>query len=122
MPFGRFDVSVTKLDFMGTSLTTAQWYLLILGVWLVFTGAFLVIRFLGLRRGYEERQRHAAEEARALATAHAAAEQASAAKSQFLANMSHELRTPLNAIIGYAQLLKGVEVGDRERSAITFAP
>jgi signal transduction histidine kinase len=74
---------------------------------------------MGLRRGYEERQRRAAEEARVMATAHAAAEQASAAKSQFLANMSHELRTPLNAIIGYAQLLKGAEVGDRERSAIT---
>lgn len=37
--------------------------------------------------------------------ARAAAEAASAAKSQFLANMSHELRTPLNAIIGYSELL-----------------
>jgi signal transduction histidine kinase len=41
----------------------------------------------------------------ALNTARAAAEKASAAKSQFLANMSHELRTPLNAIIGYADLI-----------------
>ncbi len=36
----------------------------------------------------------------------AAANRASASKSEFLARMSHELRTPLNAIIGYAQLLK----------------
>lgn len=38
--------------------------------------------------------------------AHAAAEAASAAKSEFLSSMSHELRTPLNAILGFAQLLR----------------
>jgi PAS domain S-box-containing protein len=42
----------------------------------------------------------------------AAAEQASAAKSQFLARMSHELRTPLNAVLGFAQLM-GNDEGDR---------
>jgi len=41
-----------------------------------------------------------------LQSARAAAEAASAAKSEFLSSMSHELRTPLNAILGFAQLLK----------------
>jgi signal transduction histidine kinase len=40
-----------------------------------------------------------------LASAKAAAERASQAKSLFLSNMSHELRTPLNAIIGYSDML-----------------
>ncbi len=40
-----------------------------------------------------------------LRDARAAAEAASAAKSEFLSSMSHELRTPLNAILGFAQLL-----------------
>jgi PAS domain S-box-containing protein len=41
-----------------------------------------------------------------LRQARAAAETASAAKSEFLSSMSHELRTPLNAILGFAQLLR----------------
>jgi PAS domain S-box-containing protein len=41
-----------------------------------------------------------------LRQARAAAEAASAAKSEFLSSMSHELRTPLNAILGFAQLLQ----------------
>ena len=41
-----------------------------------------------------------------LQKARAAAEAASAAKSEFLSSMSHELRTPLNAILGFTQLLQ----------------
>nr|WP_281064936.1 ATP-binding protein [Asticcacaulis solisilvae] len=71
-----------------------------------------------MRSAYETRQRRLAEQKAVLAKAHAAAESASAAKSQFLANMSHELRTPLNAIIGYAQLLKTRNLDDTEMSAV----
>ena len=117
-PPGHIDVEVQSLTFKGVSISTAQWYLIILGVWLVATGGFLVMRFLGLRRAYEERQLRQAEEARVLAAARAAAEDASAAKSQFLANMSHELRTPLNAILGYAQLLNGTSLTPPQQSAV----
>ncbi len=117
-PAGHFDVAVQSLTFKGAYISSELWYLIILGVWLVLTGAFLVYRFLNLRRGYEARQRHLAEESQVLARARAAAEEASAAKSQFLANMSHELRTPLNAILGYAQFLRTDELSEQQRTAV----
>ncbi len=43
------------------------------------------------------------------------AEQANRAKSRFLFNMSHDIRTPMNAIIGYAELLKNQDNGQRNR-------
>lgn len=49
-----------------------------------------------------ERRRWDAERA----TAQAAAEAASAAKTRFIGTLSHELRTPLNAILGHAELLR----------------
>ncbi|MBL8384919.1 MAG: PAS domain S-box protein [Burkholderiales bacterium] len=59
-----------------------------------------------------ERQREAAEKARAQADiARQQAVRASLAKSEFLANMSHELRTPMHAIISFANF--GVEKADR---------
>jgi signal transduction histidine kinase len=117
-PLGRLDVAVSAIDFHGVSISTDQWYLIILGIWLVLTGGFLVYRFFVMRRVYEARQRYQAEETRVLAEARAAAEAASSAKSQFLANMSHELRTPLNAILGYAQLLKATHSTGRDLAAI----
>jgi PAS domain S-box-containing protein len=59
--------------------------------------------------------------AQELHEARAAAETASAAKSEFLSSMSHELRTPLNAILGFAQLLtrdKREPLSDRHRERV----
>jgi len=56
-----------------------------------------------------------------LQQARAAAEAASAAKTEFLSSMSHELRTPLNAVLGFAQLLqrdKKVPLADRHRERV----
>ena len=57
-----------------------------------------------------------------LREARAAAEAASAAKSEFLSSMSHELRTPLNAILGFAQLLgrdKKEPLSERHRERVS---
>ena len=115
---GEYTMRVESVAFSGILITSAQWYLLILGIWLVLTGLFLVYRFAVVRRNYEVRHLAQARESRELSLARTAAEAASDAKSQFLANMSHELRTPLNAILGYAQLLSREELSDRQRTAV----
>ena len=56
----------------------------------------------------EPESRRGADE---LEAARAAAEQASAAKSDFLARVSHEIRTPLNAIIGFAEVMMEERLG-----------
>ncbi len=57
-----------------------------------------------------------------LRQARAAAEAASAAKSEFLAKMSHELRTPLNSIIGFSEMLGDESFGpmnEKQRRYVT---
>ena len=115
---GHLAVSIDDLTFEGSYLSTEQFYLVILGVWLVLSAGFLVWRFLRVRGDYEARRLRQAQEARLLAKAHAAAEAASSAKSRFLGNMSHELRTPLNAIIGYAYWLERTALDAKQRAAV----
>lgn len=50
----------------------------------------------------------------------AAAQAASAAKSQFLAAMSHEIRTPMNAVMGMAELLRGTKLDAEQRQYLNI--
>jgi len=51
-----------------------------------------------------------------LIKAKAKAEESDKLKTEFLRNISHEIRTPMNGIIGFANLLKRTDIGDKERT------
>ncbi|PLX51364.1 MAG: hypothetical protein C0613_00645 [Desulfobulbaceae bacterium] len=55
-----------------------------------------------------------------LRRAKAVAEAASKAKSDFMNTISHELRTPMNGIIGFAALLKGSELSEKQRNYLSL--
>ncbi len=57
---------------------------------------------------------------RQLQEATSAAETAGRAKAEFMAAMSHEIRTPLNGIIGFAGLLHGTELTEKQRKFTTL--
>ncbi|RYG94752.1 MAG: hybrid sensor histidine kinase/response regulator, partial [Alphaproteobacteria bacterium] len=114
---GRHEFTVDTITLDGKHISQAQYSLLLLGFWVLLIGAFLVHRFVEVRRGFERRHQREVRERQQLAFAKTSAESASAAKSAFLANMSHELRTPLNAILGYAQLLEREQLTERQVGA-----
>ncbi|MFL9841120.1 ATP-binding protein [Sphingomonas sp. ST-64] len=114
---GHHEYALDSITLVGKQISQAQYYLLLLGVWVLLIGAFLIHRFVKIRKGFERRHQRQVRERQQLVVAKTVAESASAAKSAFLANMSHELRTPLNAILGYAQLLEREQLTERQAGA-----
>ncbi len=114
---GHHEFVVESITLDGKQISQAQYYLLLLCAWVLLIAAFLVRRFVQVRRRFEQRHERHVQERQQLEVAKTVAESASAAKSAFLANMSHELRTPLNAILGYAQLLERENLTERQAGA-----
>jgi len=69
--------------------------------------------------GYWVDVTEARAQADALALAKAAAERATAAKSEFLATMSHEIRTPMSGVLGMVEVLSHTALDGEQRRIIS---
>ena len=69
----------------------------------------------------QHRDSELVEAQKQLQQAVAAAEDASAMKSNFLANMSHEIRTPLNGVVGMLSLLADTRLTAEQREYVDVA-
>lgn len=71
-------------------------------------------KILGTLQDISE-QKRAEEE---LIKAKDVAEKSVVVKEQFLTNMSHEIRTPMNGIIGFARILEGTKLDDKQKQSV----
>jgi len=106
-----FVASIVLFSLRGVGLLPTNLFTLYIKEWGVvgllaffFVALNYKLKYLSLLGEEAEQRKKAEEEAKA----------ANRAKSDFLANMSHEIRTPLNSVIGFADLLKDMNLSKQQ--------